>query len=445
MSSMPLGEFYNKRMETIREKELKKIRLKKLRKQVNYVYRNSAFYRRKFDEANLKPSNIRRLEDLDKIPFTEKDELRKSQEEALPLGHHAAVGIGKLVRIHSSSGTTGRPTYVGITRHDKEVWIEIVARCLYAEGIRPGNRLVHAMGLSFFVGGLPIHNAVEEIGATFIPIGTGASDRVYSAIRDIGADVMHCTPSYSIYFAEYVRSKYNVEPRGLRLKRIVSGAEPGAGVPSVKERIEDEWAVDLREGMGNADVAPIVFGECFAKDGMHFCGQEFIIPQLIDPNTGETIEIDEGASGELVYTHIDRECVPLLRFRSRDHVKVWTDKCDCGRTSFRLRCIGRTDDMLKIRGVTVFPSAIRDVVMGLRPKTTGEIQVLLEQPGPVVEPPLKIHVEYSRGYSGELEQLKQEVEEELRSKLIFAPDIILVPEGELPRYEMKASLVKKLF
>lgn len=438
-------EFYNKGMETISEKELMKVQEKKLRRQIAYVYRNSRFYKEKLEEAGVKPSQIKTLNDLEKFPFTHKDELRKSQEAMLPLGRHAAVPLDKVVRIHSSSGTTGRPTYVGITKRDKQVWIEIVARCLYAEGVRPGDRMVHAMGLSFFVGGLPIHNAAEEIGATFIPIGTGASDRALSAIQDIRANIMHCTPSYSIYFSEYVRSKYNLEPRSLRLERIISGAEPGAGVPSIRKKIEDEWGVDLREGMGNADVCPIVFGECFARHGMHFCAQEFIMPELIDPNTGESVEMIEGAQGELVYTHIDRECVPLLRFRSRDHVIVWTDQCACGRTSFRLRCIGRTDDMLKIRGVTVFPSAIRDVVMAMRPRTTGEVQILLESPGPVVEPPLKISVEYSRDFKGNLDELSKEITEELRSKLIFSADVTLVPEGSLPRYEMKAALIKKNF
>lgn len=439
------SEYYNLKVETARQKTIRSLQLRKLRRQLDYVSRNSKFYRDKFTQAGNKRIRIRKLADLAALPFTEKDELRMSQERFLPLGEHAAAPISKVVRIHSSSGTTGRPTYVGITRRDRQIWNEIVARCLYTEGIRPGVKVVHAMGLSFFVGGLPVHDAVQEIGATFIPIGTGASDRVFIVIKDAGGDTLHCTPSYAIYFADYVRTKYGEEPRNLGLRRIVSGAEPGAGVPSIRKRIEEDWNADLREGMGNADVAPIVFGECFVREGMHFSAPDYILPELIDPRTGEIIEMSEGAEGELVYTHLERECVPLVRFRSRDHVRVWTNKCECGRTGFRIRCIGRTDDMLKIRGVTVFPSAIKDVVASLRPLTTGEVEIQLSQPPPLVEPPLRMKVEYAKTFSGNLEGLRRQVEEELRSKLVFAAQVELVPEGALPRYEMKASYVKRAY
>ena len=197
--------------------------------------------------------------------------------------------------------------------------------------------------------------------------------------------------------------------------------------------------------MGNADVAPIIFGECLARQGMHYSAQEFVISELVDPNTGEQVEITDGAEGELVYTHIDRECVPLVRFRSHDFITVWTDRCECGRTGFRIRCTGRTDDMLKIRGVTVFPSAIKDVIASFRPRTTGELEIQLETPPPVVEPPLKVRVEYSKSFTGDLEQLKREVEEGLRGRLVFSSQIDLVTEGTLPRFEMKATYVKKLY
>lgn len=432
-------------METIRPKILAQLQSRKLRAQLSYVRRSSRFYGEKLTSAGIRVSSIRKLEDLAKLPFTEKEELRKSQEKELPLGLHAAAPIEKVIRIHSSSGTTGRPTYVGITRRDKQVWTEIVARCLFAEGVRPGTKMIHAMGLSFFVGGLPIHDATEAIGATFIPIGTGASDRLIAVSKDIRPDIIHCTPSYSIYLAEYLRQKYRMNPRELGFKNIVSGAEPGAGVPSIRKRIEEDWNADLREGMGNADVAPIIFGECPAKQGMHYSAQEFIIPELIDPDNGEQMEIADGASGELVYTHIDRESVPLVRFRSHDYVTVWTDSCECGRTGFRMRCTGRTDEMLKIRGVTVYPSAIKDVIASMRPRTTGELQILLDEPPPVVEPPLKIKVEYDRSYTGSLDGLKRELEEVLRGKLVFSAEVELVEAGVLPRFEMKASYVKKLY
>ena len=437
-----MTEYFNRKIETSSTKSLRVIQEKKLRAEIAYVYKNSVFYKGKFKKAGIHPNDIKTIDDLRKIPFTTKEEIRDNQLKAPPLGLHACAPPDKVIRIHSSSGTTGRPSYIGITLHDREVWTQITARSLYAENIRKGDKVVHAAGLSFFVGGLPVHDAIEEIGATFIPIGTGASDRVISSIQNIRANALHSTPSYAMYLANYVREKLNMEPKELHLSKIVGGAEPGIGIPSIRKKIEDDWGAEAREGMGNADMAPIIFGECFAREGMHFCGQEYIICELIDPETGENMELKEGAEGELVYTAIDRECVPLIRFRTRDRIVVWTDKCECGRTSFRQRCIGRTDDMLIVLGVNVFPSAVRDVVASLRPKTTGEIKIILSKPGPAVEPPVKIKVEYAKEFRGNLDELKNEVEDALREKLIFRASVELVPEGTLPRYEMKAKLVE---
>ena len=196
--------------------------------------------------------------------------------------------------------------------------------------------------------------------------------------------------------------------------------------------------------MGNSDAAPIIFGECPAQQGMHFCGQEYIVCELIDPDTGDVIEMNDGIEGELVYTLIDRECCPVVRFRTRDRITVFTGPCECGRTSFRIRCIGRTDDMLILLGVNVFPSAIKDVVTAFRPRTTGDLIILLDKPGPRVEPPLKIQVEYSKAEKN-LTALKKELETALRDKLVFRAEVELVPEETLPRFEMKAKLIRKRY
>jgi phenylacetate-CoA ligase len=196
--------------------------------------------------------------------------------------------------------------------------------------------------------------------------------------------------------------------------------------------------------MGNSDAAPIIFGECPAQKGMHFCAQEYIVCELINPDSGEVIAMNDGAEGELVYTLIDRECCPLVRFRTRDRITVFTDPCECGRTSFRIRCIGRTDDMLILLGVNVFPSAIKDVITAFRPRTTGDMMVLLDEPGPKVDPPLKIQAEYGTGET-DLHSLKMELEKILRDKLVFRADVELVPEGTLPRFEMKAKLIRRLY
>ncbi|GAB6171223.1 AMP-binding protein [Paradesulfitobacterium aromaticivorans] len=440
-----MHQYFDPEIETMSPAKLNEWESELIKKQLAYVMQNSPFYQRKFAEAGVNPEKVKRIEDLAQLPFTTKEELRRSQEEAPPLGLHAAAPMEKIIRIHSSSGTTGRPSYVGITNNDHRNWTRTVARVYYAEGVRPESKVIHGFGLGFFVGGLPLKDAIESIGATFIPIGTGASDRLYNSIRDIKADVLTCTPSYALYLAEYIREKFDTDPATLGIKKVMCGAEPGGGIPSIRRRIEEDWGATVTEGLGNADMGPVIFGECGESEGMHFCGQGFVHCEIIDPDTGEVLPLEDGVRGELVYTSLNRECVPLIRFRTRDHVEVWNDRCSCGRTGFRMRCIGRTDDMLIVLGVNVFPSAIKDVIGSLRPLTTGEIQVLLPEPGPKVEPPLRIKVEYGSDHEVELPQLKKQVEGLLRDKLIFSPNVELVPPGTLPRYEMKAQLIKKLW
>jgi phenylacetate-CoA ligase len=437
-------EFLNEKIETLDEAELRPIQEKKFLRQLDYVWEKSPFYRKKFKDLGLERGDVKSLQDLVKLPFTEKDELRKSQEEHPPLGFHAAAPMDHVIRIHSSSGTTGVPTFVGITGHDSKVWTDITARSLFTESLRPTDVVIHAVGLTFFVGGLPVKDAIEHIGAAFVPIGTGASDRVVMTTRRLGGNVLHCTPSYAQYLADYLRKKQHMEPSELGFKKLVVGAEPGGGVPAVKKRLQEDYQCLLSEGMGNSDAAPIIFGECSAQQGMHFCAQEYILCELIDPDSGHVIAMKDGAEGELVYTLIDRECCPVVRFRTRDRITVFTGPCECGRTSFRIRCIGRTDDMLILLGVNVFPSAIKDIITAFRPRTTGDMLVLLDEPGPKVTPPLKIQVEHATGEK-DLTTLKKELETALRDKLVFRADVDLVPEGTLPRFEMKAKLIRKRY
>lgn len=437
-------EFFNEEMETMRPGELRNLQEKKALAQLKYVWEKSPFYQKKFKEHGLGPGDIKGLDDFGKLPFTEKDELRKSQEECPPLGFHCAAPYENVIRIHSSSGTTGIPTFVGITRNDHKVWTEITARSLFSKGIRKTDTVIQAAGLTFFVGGLPVKDAIEHIGAAFVPIGTGASDRVVMTTQRLSATVLHCTPSYAVYLAEYVRKKHNMPVSQLGYQKLVVGAEPGGGVPAVRKQLQEEYKCRVTEGLGNSDAAPIIFGECDQQQGMHFCGQEYIYCELIDPDSGEPLEMKDGAEGELVYTLIERECCPVVRFRTRDRITVFNSPCECGRTSFRVRCIGRTDDMLIVLGVNVFPSAIKDVIASLRPRTTGDMLILLDTPGPKVEPPLRIQAEYSRGVE-DLGSLKKELEAVLREKLLFRADVELVSEGTLPRFDMKAKLISKTY
>jgi len=441
---VPDTRYWNAEIETMPWEDVRAMQLGKLRRQLEYVAARSPFYARKFEEAGVEPRRLRTLEELSAYPFTTKEELRESQVASPPLGEHAAADLVDVIRVHSSSGTTGRPSYVGITRRDRDAWTETISRVYYCEGVRPDDVLIHGFGLGFFVGGLPLKDAVENIGATFIPIGTGASDRLVTAIRDLGGTILTCTPSYANYLAEYVRERYGMEPAELGLQRILLGAEPGGAIPAVRERLSEDFDAFVTEGLGNADLIPVYAANCDELDGNHFLGPDFMLLEVIDPDTGEPLELEDGVEGELVATHLERECVPLVRFRVRDRVVVKTSPCRCGRSGPRFTCIGRTDDMLIVAGVNVWPSAVKDVVTSLHPRTTGALQILLSAPPPRVDPPLRIQAEYGSEAS-DLTELKQELERLIRERLIVKAEVELVPPETLPRYEMKAQLIRKLY
>jgi phenylacetate-CoA ligase len=441
---MPDGRYWSPQLETMPWDEVERLQLEKLRRQLEYVVARSPFYARKLGEAGFAARDLRSLDDLRRLPFTTKEELRESQIAAPPLGEHAAAELRDVVRVHSSSGTTGRPSYVGVTAHDTHGWTEVVSRVYYCEGVRQEDVVIHGFGLGFFVGGLPLKDAFENIGAAFIPIGTGASDRLVTSIRDLGGTVLTCTPSYATYLAEYVRDRFGMEPSELGLERVLLGAEPGGAIPAVRQRIADEFGAFVAESLGNADLIPTYAANCEEVAGNHFLAPDFMLLEVVDPDTGEPLELEDGLEGELVATHLDRECVPLVRFRVRDRVRVESSPCACGRTAPRYTCVGRTDDMLIVAGVNVWPSAIKDVVTALHPRTTGALQIVLAEPPPRVEPPLRVQVEYGPEAT-DLGELKRELEEELRAKLVFKAEVELLPPETLPRFEMKAQLLRKTY
>lgn len=436
--------YWNPEIETMPLEDVRAMQAVKLRSHLARLVERSPFYARKFAEAGFDPVRVRSPADLAHAPFTEKQELRESQIAAPPLGDHAGVGMADVIRVHSSSGTTGRPSYVGITRADRRRWTEVISRVYWCEGVRPDDVLIHGFGLGFFVGGLPLKDGIENLGATFVPIGTGASDRLVSAIEHLGGTILTCTPSYATYLAEYVRERVGADPRDLGLRRILLGAEPGGAVPGVRQRIADTYGAFVTEALGNADVCPVYAATCDALEGNHFLAPDHIVLELIDPDSGETLGWEDGAEGELVATHVERDCVPLVRFRTRDRVVVHSSPCQCGRTGARIRCVGRTDDMLIVTGVNVWPSAISDVIMALHPRTTGSMQIVLTAPPPKVEPPLRLQVEYGP-QATDLGALKSELEALIRERLIVKTDVELVPPGTLPRFEMKSQPLRRVY
>ena len=401
------------------------------RRQVARLYERSPFYREKLARAGfVSPQDIGGLADIARLPFTEKDELRASQAGQPPLGAHAAIPISQAARIYSTSGTSGAPLYIPLSKNDIEQWREIGRRTYSCNGLKAGERVVSTYGAGPFVAGASLA-AFEAIGCVHIPVGVGNTERLLTAIQKLAPEAIACTPSYALHIAEVAAAKrVSLAP----VERIIVGGEPGGGEEGFRRKLEEGWQAKVYEIMGIGDIAASLWGECAAQAGMHFSAPEWIHVELIDAESGRAVEMTDGATGELVYTHLAREAAPLLRFRSRDHAQVWTSRCGCGSTALRARCIGRTDDMLIVRGVNVFPSAVREIVARFQPRVTGAILIRPRRNGVKQEPPLPVLVE------GE-PQLAETIAKEIRSALLFTPEVRMVAPQALPRSDYKVKLL----
>ena len=404
-----------------------------LRTQLASLRERSPFYRDK-----LACADPGALHDLPALPFTTKDELRASIAAERPLGRHLATPLDAVRRVFSSSGTTGDPLFIAVTDADLAGWAEIGARSYRACGIAPGSRTVLTYNSGPFVAGAVL-DAWTRIGATVIPVGSGNTERLVKAFQLLGAEAVGCTPSYALYLADWCRER-GIDPRGLGVRRIAVAGEPGGGEAATRALIEDAFGANVREAMGIADVSPSLWGECEEQAGMHFCGRDFVYPELIDPAGDAPVPWEDGAEGELVYTSLRREAMPVVRFRSRDRVVVTARPCSCGRTSVRVRCIGRTDDLLIVRGTNLFPSAVREVVAAFRPRVGGTIQIRPAHTGVRQDVAPRVLVELGEGEPGG-EELSGAIRQAIRGKLVANTAVELVRYGTLPRSEYKSHLV----
>jgi phenylacetate-CoA ligase len=439
MNTPKQGEIFRPDIETRTPEEQRRIDRATYRRQVEYLFDASPFYRRKLAAAGFHDAAA--VGDLDQIaalPFTEKDEIRKSQAEHPPLGDHLAAPRDQLARIFSTSGTTGDPVYMPVTRADLAMWIEISSRAYFATGIRPGMTVISTYNAGPFVAGAAL-DTLANLGVCHVPVGTGNTARLVRALQLMTPDALLCTPSYAIYLAEHLAERGIAADR-LGLKRISVAGEPGGGDPQIRACLQSAFGARVCEAMGIGDVSISLWGECDAQRGMHFCGGDFVHVELVDPETGNPLPLGDGVRGELVYTALRREAAPLLRFRSRDHVVVETNPCVCGRKTMRVRCIGRTDDLLIVRGVNVFPTAIRSVVAQFAPRVSGIISVRPEARGVRQEPPLPVVVELASGIEAG-ESLARDIEQAIRAKLVVGARVELVAHGALPRSEYKSKLV----
>jgi phenylacetate-CoA ligase len=399
------------------------------REQMAYLRERSPFYREK-----LAGYEVGGLDEIAGLPLTDKSEIRATVTRDNPFGAHLCAERHEIVRIYSTSGTTGTPSYIPLTAGDLENWITGSARSYAASGVQPGHRIVSTYNAGPFVAGAALA-AFDRLGLTHIPVGTGNTDRLVKAIELLRPEAVVMTPSYAAHLVERDFDRSSVE-------RVLVAGEPGGGEPEFRAMLEQGWGARVTEAMGIGDIGVSLWGECEQQDGMHLGAHGFVHPELIDPESEAALPMEDGATGELVLTHLRHRAAPLLRFRTRDHVVVRTTPCPCGRTGPRIRCLGRTDDMLIVRGVNVFPSAVREVVSGFAPDVSGHILVRPQAAGVKQEPPLPVSVELARDATADV-ALAESIRERLRNVLVVQTRVELVPWGTLQRSEYKSKLVER--
>jgi phenylacetate-CoA ligase len=409
--------------------------------QVQYLFANSDFYRQRLTAAGFRDArSVGPLDRISELPFTEKDDLRATQAEVPPFGAHLACHPDALVRVYSTSGTTGVPCYIGLTPGDLDMYATNVARGYTAAGFRKGQRVAVGFNAGPFVAGA-VYYGFDKIGCNVIPVGTGNTERLIGAIRHLGATGISCTPSYGLYLIDWCK-EHGLESRKLGLQNMITAAEPGGGDPMIRERIETAFGCRVRESMGIGDISLSVWAEDDDGHGMNLAARGFVHVELIDPATGKNLPWEHEAQGELVYTALRRESMPLLRFRSRDHVVVNMKPNPTGRTGPRIRCIGRTDDMLIVRGVNLYPTAIRGVLADFRPEVGEIFRIRPRTRGVSQQPPLPIFIELGATVGVEPPGLRERLQNEIKTRLLVNADVQLVPYGSLPRDTYKARLVE---
>jgi phenylacetate-CoA ligase len=425
---------WNEEYETMPREALEAIQLKRLQNVVERVYATVAPYRKKMDDAGVKPSDIKRLDDLRRLPFTTKDDLRDNY----PFGMFA-VPLERIVRVHASSGTTGKPTVVGYTKRDIDTWAELMARTLTCAGVHRGDIVHNAYGYGLFTGGLGFHYGAERLGATVIPISGGNTKRQIMIMRDFGSTVLTCTPSYALNIAEVIKDS-GIEPSELRLRVGIFGAEPWSD--KMRKEIEKKLGIDAIDIYGLSEIiGPGVSVECVEKkEGLHIFEDHFI-PEIIDPESGEVLPY--GESGELVFTTLTKEAFPVIRYRTRDITRLITEPCICGRTLYRMEKVtGRTDDMLIIRGVNVFPSQIEHVLMSIE-GVEPHYQIIVDRDGAldVMEVLVEVSEQLFSDEIKALESFAKRIEQELKEALAVSCKVRLVEPKTIQRSEGKAKRV----
>lgn len=426
---------YSRDIETMPEKKMKELQLERLKWSVKHAYDNVPFYKNKYDEAGFHPDQLKSLDDMRRIPFLTKQNMRDNYPYGL-----FAVPLNKVVRVHASSGTTGNATVVGYTKNDVEVFAEVVARSLAAYGVSENDVIQVAYGYGLFTGGLGLHYGSEKLGALTVPISGGNTPRQLMLFKDFGTTVFCATPSYALNIADYIEKNmpdYRIEDTNLRVG--VFGAEPWT--EAMRTEIEKRLKIDAYDIYGLSEViGPGVSCECSQKSGLHVFEDHFYV-EIINPETGEVLP--EGEKGEIVYTSLTKEAFPGIRYRSRDITRLYHDSCKCGRTLVKMdKVSGRSDDMLIIRGVNVFPSQVESVLMEIE-GTEPHYQIVVDRKGSLDDIEVVVEVN-ERIFSDEIKvmnNLSKNINDKFRSVLGINAKVTLAEPGTIPRSEGKAVRV----
>jgi phenylacetate-CoA ligase len=400
-----------------------------LQRQLRYLESSSSFYA---ERLRGEREGVRRPADLSRLPFTTKEELRDGQRAEPPFGPHLCAPPERLARIHVTSGTTGEPVAVGFTRADHEANSAVGGEAFRIAGVREDDVIAHCLNYALYAGGIADHMALEASGATVVPVGTGQSRRLLDLIPQLGITAIFGTLSFPAYLAGRAREA-GIEPAELGLRHIITAGEPGAGLAAVRGEIEAAWGASVADTFGMSDVWSTMGGACGEGEGLHLTVGDHAVLELVNPESGAPVELEDGATGELVWTHLRREASPLLRYRSGDLGRIWTAPCACGRASPRIRIDGRRDDMLRVQAVNVYPQAIGAILAG----HPGLGRHCVVADGDPVVPPLRVYVEAPREL--DLAGLTGELHERLRTRF----ELTRLEPGSLPRAEHKTRIVHR--
>ena len=438
---------WNERIERMSRDELHALQLERLKRQVAYNYAGSPYYRERMDVAGIAPADIRSFEDFARVPLMDKDEHRRIQERSLaehgtPFALLACAPAEKIVRVSATSGTTGMPTLYTVTAHDVGVVNEMHARKYWRAGIRPGQVMIQAVSLSMFTGGLPLSQGIQHLGACVVPVGIeGGTRRVLDFSALTRPDALIATPSFGQYLIDECAKHTGKPARELGFRRFFCVGEPGGGNPAVRRKLADGFGAKVFDHTGGGHAFHGISCDEPPEEykGMHFVSEDHCLLELVDPQTRKPVEIAEGAVGEMVFTFLDWEGGPFMRYALGDLLQVWTRPCTCGMPGIRFKIVGRTDDMLIVKGVNIYPEAIRRVLLEFAPRVTGHFRIRLQRPGPAVEPPLRLRVECGEE---NVQGLEEELMARFRAELRIAPSIEWLKPGALPREAHKTRSIE---